>query len=254
MRPGGSLPLRPAAPATSPWRGRIGGTLALVLIAGASALPARAQEPEAVAASDEIVVTGVRLSELDLSRLRRAQLAFAKHRAAYAPASSLLFQLRPAAGVALDGLTLTLEGAGRSTPIAIDAGGRFALPELPAGDWRLLHNRGKGRIAVRALVFSPGASEADRPLGDLRLQCRVGWELKRSEYSFVKRSAFGVAGGCDSTRIAFFFVAPAPLEAATVAAAGGPRDLPVRADRSAYRAPLGDKALANAARVQLRLR
>lgn len=204
------------------------------------------------APSDEVVVTGVRESTLDLPRLLKAEKAFQVGQAAFAPTSSLYFQLRPAPGVALAGMTLFLRSGDRQVAVPIDVGGRFVLPDLPAGKWELVHNRGAGRIAVRVLVLSAGASETDRPLGDLRLQCRAGWELYKARYSFLGRGGFEAMGGCSSSRFAFFFLAPQRIGTAVIEDETGRRDLPVRPDRSAYRAPLGDKAVPNGAMVHVR--
>lgn len=203
-------------------------------------------------ASDEVVVTGVRESTLDLSRLREAQAVFRTGRAAFAPTSSLFFQLRPSAETALEGMRLVLRAGDREMPVPIDADDRFVLPDLPAGHWEMLHNRGAGRIAVRALVISAGETEADRPLGDLRLQCRVGWELVKANRSIIARSGFSAMGGCSSSKFAFYFHAPRPILSARVEVGSALWDMPVQSDRLAFRAPLGDKALQNSAKVHIR--
>lgn len=210
---------------------------------------AAAEDP---ATSDEIVVTGVRESTLDLPRLLKAQDAFRDGRAAFAPTSFLYFQLRPAPGVALAGMTLFLRSGDRQVTVPIDAEGRFALPDVRQGKRELVHNRGAGRIAVRALVISAGATEADRPLGDLRLQCRAGWELAKANYSFVARGGFSAMGGCSSSKFAFYFHTPRPIAVAVLGGEAGKQNLPVRANRSAYRAPLGDKAKPNGTMVHIR--
>lgn len=218
-------------------------------------VPVQAQEHAAAkdpAPSDEIVVTGVRESTLDLPRLLKAQNAFRVGRATFAPTSSLYFQLRPAPGVALVGMTLFLRSGDRQATVPIDAEGRFVLPDVPSGKWELVHNRGAGRIAVRALVISAAATEADRPLGDLRLQCRAGWELAKANYSFVARGGFSAMGGCSSSKFAFYFHTSRPIAVAVLGDGASKQDLPVRPDHSAYRAPLGDKAKPNGTMVHIR--
>lgn len=229
-------------------RHRMKMTLVLGLAAGCGT-PGFAQEQPA---SDEIVVTGVRESTLDLPRLLKARDAFRDGRSTFAPTSSLYFQLRPGAGVALAGMTLALVNGDLRLSVLIDDQGRFTLPDLPPGHWELVHNRGAGRIAVRALVISAGATETDRPLGDLRLQCRAGWELAKAKYSFIARGGFSAMGGCSSTKFAFFFHTPQSIHSATLSASAKTEELPVMADRSAYRAPLGDKALPNTAIIHVR--
>lgn len=203
-------------------------------------------------ASDEIVVTGARESLLDLPRLLKAQDAFRAGRTTFAPTSALYFQIRPAPDVALAGLTLTLRNADQRIVVPIDVDNRFIVPDLPPGRWELVHNRGAGRIAVRALVISAGATETDRPLGDLRLQCRVGWELAKANYSFIARGGFSAMGGCSSTRFAFYFHTPIIVHAAMLDNGVRTQDLPILPNRTAYRAPLGDKALPNSAMIHVR--
>ena len=226
-------------------------SLLILLALGFVCSPAPAQSGDPPTPSDEIVVNGSRVSTLDLKRLLKAQAVFRNGRAAFAPASTLLFQLKPAAGVPLAGMTLQLRGAHETIPVAIDGEGRFSLPELPEGRWELVHNRGARRIAVRALVLSAGASEADRPLGDLRLQCRVGWELKKASYSLLARGGFTAAGGCASTHIRFSYTTPRPVASATITYNGEMRKLMIRADGGTYDAPLADGALSNGARIHL---
>lgn len=201
--------------------------------------------------SGEIVVNGVRESTLDLKRLRAADAAYRAGRAQFAPESRFVFELRPKDGLKLEGTTLTLRSGATQLPVALDARGRFSLPDLPAGKWELVHNRGKGRIAVRPLVFSPGATEEDRPLGDLRLQCRAAWEIIKGEVSFVARSLFATAGGCSSSRIQFMFGTLRPIESATVTTAGRTTPLKLHPDHKRFAAPLADKNLPNSARIHI---
>lgn len=220
------------------------------VVALALALPASAQQAMPTASGDEIVVTGFRSGTLDLKRLLRAQAIYRRDRATFAPSSTLLFQIRPAPPVALAGMTLRLRAGDDVLPVAIDDQGRFSLPDLPPGKWDLIHNRGTARIAVRALVLSAGATERDRPLGDLRLQCRVGWELKKSGYSLIARTGFDAIGGCASAQIAFFFETLHSISAASVSEAGHSRSLTLRDDHKAYLAPLSDHGLSNDARIR----
>lgn len=223
----------------------------LLAIAGFWCCPGAAQERQP--ASDEIVVTGVLESTLDLPRLLKAREAFLGGRATFAPTSSLFFQLRTAAGVQLAGITLAMRSGDQRIAVPIDAEGRFTIVDIPPGHWELVHNRGAGRIAVRALVISAGATEMDRPLGDLRLQCRVGWELAKANYSFIARSGFSAMGACSSSKMAFSFHAPQAIQAVTLSNGDNVRGLLVQPGQRAYRAPLGDKVLPNTAMVHVRL-
>lgn len=226
--------------------------LASVSLAMFPPMPAHAsfQEEVPAAASDEIVVTGAREGTLDLERLLDASSAFRINRAAFAPASILMFQLRTGAGSPTNDIKLAFRSEDRSIPVMIDADGRFTLSELPSGRWELVHNLGKRVVSVRPLVLSPGATEFNRPLGDLRLQCRVSWEIRKKRYSFISRAGFGALGGCSSKRFAFFTTTPRPI--ATARAIDGSRvlPLPIAANRAGYQAPLGDKDLPNTTRIE----
>lgn len=224
----------------------------ILVVSACLSLPAAAQERQQESApSDEIVVNGVRDSTLDLSRLLKAQEVYNAGRETFAPSSSLHFRLRPAAGVALDGLTLTLVNRDQRIPVPVDGEGRFALTNVPPGKWELVHNRGAGRIAVRVSVLSSGATELERPLGDLRLQCRVQWELAKANYSFVARAGFNALGGCSSPNIAIFFSTPGTIRTATVSAGSRTEELPLNESRSAYRPPLGKTDWAHDAIVRV---
>lgn len=234
----------------------MGYTLTASLLLGITAGwcgPAAAQAQQSdQTTSDEVVVTGKRESALDLARLLKAREAFEAGRAAFAPTSSLYYQIRPASGVPLAGIALTLRRGDQRVAVPIDAEGRFTIPHLPQGGWTLLHNRGAGRIAVRALVISIGATESDRPLGDLRLQCRVGWELKKADYSLIARSGFGAMGGCSSSRFAFYFHVTRTIRTVSLNDGAKVRELPVTSTRSGYRAPLGDRSIPNTAMIHVR--
>lgn len=227
----------------------------LALLASGAALAqdaAPAEPPESQPApSDEIVVTGARESTLDLPRLLKAEAAFRAGRAEFAPTSSLWFQLRAGPDVALDGMTLELRRGDTRIAVPVDGDRRFTLPALPGGKWELVHNRGKARIAVRALVISAGAREEERPLGDLRLQCRAGWELAKADFGFLARAGFGALGGCSSTRFAFFFRTTRPIDSATLSDGARTETLKLQGDRKAFRAPLGAKEWPNSAVVRV---
>ena len=223
---------------------------AILSLSAASVASAQGATPAPTA--EDVVVTGVREGTIDLKRLLNARSVFNEGRTVFAPGSSLTFQLRRTGGLAIEGMTLTLREGERAIPVPIDEQGRFALPDPSRGTWELVHNRGKARVAVRALVLSPGATVSDRPLGDLRLQCRVSWELLKPTFSIFARTGFGALGGCSSSRFAFYFNAPRPIAAATVRIGPESLALPLGADRASFRAPLSDRALPNAARVQVR--
>lgn len=229
--------------------------LTRLLLAAATMLlvqtPALSQDATPVPAADEIVVTGSREGTLDLKRLLNAVSAFKADRATFAPESVLKFQLRPESGYPVKGMKLALRtDDDRSVTVDIDEDGRFALPDQISDRWELVHNLGKRAVSVRPLVLSPGSTEFDRPLGDLRLQCRVSWEIRKKAYSFISRAGFGALGGCSSTRFAFVTTTPRPITAARAMTVGHVLDLPIAANRAGYQAPLGDKRLPNSTRIR----
>ncbi|MDR7332594.1 hypothetical protein [Roseateles asaccharophilus] len=113
-----------------------------------------------------------------LAQLFKAQALFDKHRA-LAPAAELKFKVyartQADAAPSLDlGLMLP---AGRQ-PLVLDAEDRFVI--APA--WRTLPERTEvrsrladGRVTWRPDIRTPGVPDGERRLGDLRLQCHVGF-------------------------------------------------------------------------------
>lgn len=113
-----------------------------------------------------------------LGQLFKAEALFEQHRA-LAPAAVLKFRVyartRAESTQALELALLT--PAGRE-PVVLDAEDRFVID--PA--WRALPERTElrsrladGRVTWRPDIRTPGVPEGERRLGDLRLQCRVGF-------------------------------------------------------------------------------
>lgn len=200
---------------------------------------------------DEIVVSGRRGTALDLDRLVRTRATFFRYRHVHAPEAALYFEVTSVRGLSLDDLRLTLRQNDAVVEIALDASNRFTLPDLPGTGWTLTRNRGRGSIAIRALVLSPDATEADRPLGDVRLQCRVNRTLNRSSMTLGARLAFDVVGACTSRRVAMHLYASRPLLRATVRRGEVEGDLAVDPDGRHYVAPVSDATLPDGARVRL---
>lgn len=113
-----------------------------------------------------------------LAQLFKAQALFEQHRA-LAPEAPLRFQVyartQADASPSLDLGLITPDGR---LPVALDAQDRFSID--PA--WRALPERTElrsrladGRVTWRPDIRTPGVPEGERRLGDLRLQCRVGF-------------------------------------------------------------------------------
>jgi len=213
---------------------------------------ARAPAPEAAVEDQAISVVGFKNPyRLTVKQLRDAARAYRKGRPVYAPASILYFEVKPARpGESLDGVTLTLRSADRAIPVPLDSANRFVLPELGSDDWQLVANRSRAGLVVRPVVMSPGTSEDDRMLGDMRLQCEVHWAIEKRHMSVFARGAFAAAGGCQSSSFAIYARSDRAIAHASVTA--GPVSRPVQVLRDGYlfRAPLHDKKLPNSARVR----
>lgn len=222
--------------------------LMLILLTPLAAAPPAAAPPRA----EEIVVTGARKPlTLSAKTLARAARAHRKGRPVYAPQSRLSFEVRSGPDRrSLQGLTLTFRSKDKVVPVVLDADHRFVLPELPGKGWKLVANR---NVGVVPLVMSPGTSDADRMLGDLRLQCHVLWAMEKSELPIWARATAAAFGGlCTSPLLGYLEWSDRAIKTAFVTDGGLPRPLFVSSDRHAYRPPLYDKTLPHTARVRFR--
>lgn len=151
------------------------------LLASALALPAGAQKPQPDAELGRVQVQGEAASPREkktLAQLFKAQALFEQYRA-LAPTAPLLFKVyartQADASPSLDLGLMTPQGR---QPVALDAQDRFVID--PA--WRELPDRTElrsrlrdGRVTWRPDIRTPGVPDGERRLGDLRLQCRVGF-------------------------------------------------------------------------------
>ncbi|QAY77315.1 hypothetical protein [Sphingosinicella sp. BN140058] len=225
---------------------------ALALIALGSGTAA-APTDQADSAESEIVIVAVKNPyRLSVKELRKALRAFRKGKPVYAPEATLLFQVKATGAKPLAGITLSLRRGADVIPLPLDPAGRFVLPDLSADDWTLVANRARAGLEVRPLVLSPGTAEGDRLLGDMRLQCLVGWAIEAQHVSIVARAAFNAAGGCFGSKFAIYGYSDRPIAAATVTSGQNVRPVQVLRDRHLYRAPLHDASLPNLARVRFR--
>ncbi|MGQ3053107.1 MAG: hypothetical protein ACT6S0_15125 [Roseateles sp.] len=113
-----------------------------------------------------------------LAQLFKAEALFQKYRA-LAPDAALTFRVyaRKQAEAA-QSLELGLKTPGGRQPVVLDAQERFVID--PA--WRRLDpatelrsRLADGRVTWRPDIRTPGVADGERRLGDLRLQCRVGF-------------------------------------------------------------------------------
>ncbi|WP_457419157.1 hypothetical protein [Roseateles sp. P5_E7] len=125
-----------------------------------------------------------------LGQLFKAEALFAQYHA-LAPAAALTFKVYPRKQAeSAPSLELGLMTPAGRQPVVLDADDRFVI--APA--WRELPERTElrsrladGRVTWRPDIRTPGVADGERRLGDLRLQCRVGFG------SGVARGATGVA-------------------------------------------------------------
>ncbi len=238
----------------------------LILVVGLSAMsvgyrPASAAPAEPVANEEaEIQVSGLaKPKRASLAQFREALKAFAKHRASMAPAGPLTFEIIPweKSGVSstnLDNVRLAFVSKAGRVEVPIDANHRFILPDLAllSDDHRLFSNVGKKPLIIFPRIFSPGTDLTNRRLGDLRLECQVGWGFFKSEVPIVMRAGFGLVGGCGGKRVKINNRLAKPIANVTVTDAG--RTMPVALNPklpNSYRPPIYDKKLSNEARVKI---
>lgn len=195
------------------------GLCALLLASpvGASAQEAPRSEAATSAENSVIVVTGndegYRLASKEL---RAAAKAFGKYRQRYAPEGRLLIEVKLEDEGSLSGLELWLDSDDQTIELPLDAQGRFELPILAKGKWRLATSRGAIALRLRPWVYSPGSTFGDWRLGDLHLQCRVAWAIGRQSTSVLIKGLFDVAGGCRSRSVAIMFSMGRPISSASI--------------------------------------
>jgi hypothetical protein len=206
---------------------------------------AAADTRNAVPGEKSVEVAGVRNPEWKPYRSLLLGFEAFESKRALAPKAVLRFAVRPMnPGTSLAGVMIRLESSAGSAPLPLDENYSFALPFDPAGaanGAELLTNRKKDTLAVRPDIRSPGLPPNVRRLGDLRLECHVRWAIQKDELGFMKRNAFRMLGGpCDSGRVATYYFADRPINAARMTAPGRKVALPLAGNGSLYRPPVHD--------------
>lgn len=153
---------------------------AAAVLLGALALPASAPQPEAELGRVSVQGESAALREKKtLAQLFKAQALFDKFHA-LAPQAALKIRVyaRTRAEQA-QSLALGLMTPGGRQPVVLDADDRFVID--PA--WRQLDPGTElrsrlpdGRVTWRPDIRTTGVPDDERRLGDLRLQCRVGFD------------------------------------------------------------------------------
>lgn len=156
--------------------------LAAALLAGAMAAAASAPQSDVELPRVQVQAEAATAREKKtLGQLFKAEALFEKYRA-LAPTAALTFKVYPRTQAeATERLSLGLMKPEGREPVALDDEDRFVID--PA--WRPLDERTElrsrladGRVTWRPDIRTPGvpgSSEGERRLGDLRLQCRVGF-------------------------------------------------------------------------------
>jgi hypothetical protein len=218
---------------------------------------AAAQTDSAEAEYQDIEVIGLKDAYLlTPKQLREAVDAFARHRVELAPNAQLTMKVfRYRLDPALKDLRLRLlADTSDAIPITLDDDGRFSLPPInyAAKVYTLQANRRVGNVRVRPFALSPGTTETDLRVGDLRLTCRVAWAIARQNVSLAAKGFVGILGSpCTSAKISAYFTTERPLASATVSFGKTIKPVTVGTNGSTFRYPGYDRSTPNDARLHL---
>ncbi len=150
--------------------------VALALVASG---PCRAEQASAEAAPSVTVSTLRDPVDKSYRKIMRGMDVFDQHHA-LAPHATLRFKLLPRLeDTKMDGIALKIVGETMSLPVTVAADRSFALERnatLLKEDASVMPNRKAASMTWRADIRSPGVPPGARRLGDLRLECRVGFE------------------------------------------------------------------------------
>jgi len=138
-----------------------------------------------------------------------------------APQAPLRFILVPEVErVAFGTITLTIAGPNTSIAVPVAHDGGFTLPRdaaAAADNADLVLNRKKDVLRWHADIHTPGVPDNARRLGDLRLECEVGWAASKDDTPFFLRGAVGLLGGpCHSPRAHPNYLPPRPVLSVTL--------------------------------------
>ena len=176
--------------------------------------------------------------------------AFEKYHA-LAPLALLKFQLiATTKEAALKKVVLTLSGPNTQVSLPIDIDGTFTIPKMQSAaddNAEIVSNIAKGMLRWRSEIRTPNIPSNSRRLGDLRLECEIGWAIGREDMSFLARNSLSAIGGlCHSKMVGLRHQAPYPLN--SVKLVSGERTLELSIDpelKSVYWPPLADASWDN---------
>jgi len=214
-----------------------------------------ASPQDAGTTDDEIVVTGSsRDYKLTGKEFTAALKAFRKLRPSFAPESELWFEVSPRSGNPnLAGVQLALTDGQSRLSLTMGADHRIRIPEISGEGWRLVHVGRPVPIRIRPWVVSPRTGASDLRLGDLQVQCRVGWAIARQSASLVVAGMFDIAGGCASSKIGLYQELGRSVASATLIEGGRQTPVPILHD-TALRMPTYLKGYTPEARLHIRYR
>jgi len=227
------------------------GLLAVGVAAQAQDVHDAAPVPQAAEPVQVIEVSGMKNPELKSYRqMLKGIDAFDQfHR--LAPAADLKFQLvSDTKAIVFDKTTLRISGDKTDVPLPVDSNGDFILPRLASAaddNAEIISNLPQSQLRWRSDIRSPNVPANARRLGDLRLECEIGWAINSQDMSFVARNTLSMMGGlCHAKMVGLRYQAPRAL--ASVTLVYGERMLAVSIDPKSKRVfwpPLADKSWDN---------
>ena len=207
---------------------------------------------EAALPNDEVLVNASKSPfSIDGKALRRAAAAFDKDRS-LAPEAPLRFRARDRTPTG-EALRIWIERGDSVETILVGADGLLILPKTAFADGaRLLANRSQDGLSLFPEVLSPSTSLHARRLGDLRLECRVGWALELDEIPLYIRTSFAMAGGvCKSGKIAYHPYVGFRVSSAELRGITDSQPVPVTKG-GAYLPPIHERSLNNDVIIDLK--
>ena len=156
--------------------------------------------------------------------------AFEEHRR-YSPAAPMKFKLIPRTpGGSIVGVTLRISGDNTSENVPIASDGTFVLPYIEAAiddNAELITNRKKSALRWRGDIHTPGVPANARRLGDLRMECEIGWAVHKEDMNFFVRNGLTLAGGpCHIKSIQLRYQAPRHATSVTLISGARRQTLP----------------------------
>ncbi|MGJ9419631.1 hypothetical protein ACHAC9_18015 [Massilia sp. CMS3.1] len=225
----------------------LAGVLGSLLLCGPAAAVPGVDEP------DTIHVKALRNPEIRKYKAILAGLdSFDRHHALAPKVPELRFRVAPRRGAGLpEALKVRIEGERDFVlPIALDAANRFTVPRSEAAldaEAELVLNQKRRLYQVMPEVRTPGLPENVRRLGDLRLECKVMFDIAKEEipllWVLTINSVLLTRDWCSffavkNDNATFSFKTGAPIVAAILSE--GKRSKALETEDDEFRAGLGD--------------